>query len=149
MSDIPRGGEAMQDDPFGDERIPWRLVEAIGARIHVLGTDAGLGIADVLIRFEANRPGRLHRHVCDFTTFVLQGELRFWRPDGALKEIRPTGHYLRVAGHGEPHREGAGDRTAVVLFSFRGSSGDMIHYLGEDGSVAVRLGFADFVAARG
>ena len=134
---------------FDDRHISWHMVEAIGARIHVLGTDAKLGIADVLIRFEANRPGRLHRHVCDFTTFVLQGELRFWRPDGTLKEVRPTGHHLRIAAHGEPHREGAGDQTAIVLFSFRGSTGDMIHYLDADGAVAFRLGFADFLAAQG
>ncbi|SDE56614.1 hypothetical protein [Belnapia rosea] len=139
----------MQYNPFGDERISWKVVEAIGARIHVLGTHARLGIADVLIRFEANRQGKLHRHVCDFTTFVLQGELRFWRPDGSLKEVRPTGHHVQIAAHGEPHCEGAGDRTAVVLFSFRGSTGDMIHYLDEDGAVAFRLGFPDFVAAQG
>lgn len=139
----------MQDYQFDDRRIAWHVVEAIGAQIHVLGTDATLGIADVLIRFDAGKPGRLHRHVCDFTTFVLQGELRFWRPDGGLKEVRPTGHHVRIAGHGEPHREGAGDRVAIVLFSFRGSAGDMIHYLDADGAVAFRLGFADFLAAQG
>lgn len=139
----------MQDYLFDDRRIAWHLVEAIGAQIHVLATDDRLGIADVLIRFAADTPGKLHRHVCDFTTFVVQGELRFWRPDGALKEVRPTGHHVRIAAHGEPHREGAGDRTAIVLFSFRGSTGDMIHYLHADGTVAFRLGFADFVAAQG
>ena len=139
----------MPDHLFDDRRIAWHRVEAIGAQIHVLGTDAGLGIADVLIRFAADTPGKLHRHVCDFTTFVVQGELRFWRPDGTLKEVRPTGHHARIAAHGEPHREGAGDMTAIVLFSFRGSTGDMIHYLNADGTVAFRLGFPDFVAAQG
>jgi hypothetical protein len=60
-----------------------------------------------------------------------QGELRFWRPDGSLKEIRPTGSYVQVAANGEPHSEGAGDQMAIVLFSFRGTTADMILYLGE------------------
>jgi hypothetical protein len=135
----------MQGNPFDDQRISWQVVEAIGAQIHVLGTNAVLGLADVLIRFEANKPGKLH---CDFTTFVLQGELRFWRPEGSLKEVRPTGHYVQIAAHGEPHSEGAGDQTAIVLFSFRGSTGDMIHYLDRSGAVVFRLGFPDFLAAQ-
>jgi hypothetical protein len=85
--------------------------------------------------------------VCDFSTFVLQGELRFWRPDGSLKEVRPTGSYVRVAANGEPHSEGAGDQTAIVLFSFRGSTGDVIHYLDQASNVWFRLGFPDFQAA--
>ena len=137
----------MQTYQFDDRNIPWQTVEQIGAQIHVLATDEALGIADVLIRFRPNTPGNLHRHVCDFSTFVLQGELRFWRPDGSLKEVRPTGSYVRVAANGEPHSEGAGDQTAIVLFSFRGSSGDVIHYLDQASNVWFRLGFPDFRAA--
>ena len=55
---------------------------------------------------------------------------------------------MQVAANGEPHSEGAGDQTAIVLFSFRGSTGDMIHDLDEDGAVEFRLGFSDFVAAQ-
>ena len=94
----------------------------------------------------SNTPGKLHRHVCDFSTFVLQGELRFWRPDGSLKEIRPTGSYVQVAANGEPHSEGAGDQMAIVLFSFRGSTHDMILYLDKTSSVKFRLGLRDFKA---
>jgi DNA-binding MurR/RpiR family transcriptional regulator len=72
--------------------------------------------------------------------------LRFWRPDGSLKEVRPTGSYVQVAANGEPPSEGAGDQTAIVLFSFRGSTGEMILYLDEASNVASRLGFPDFQA---
>jgi hypothetical protein len=132
----------MQSYLFDDRSITWQTVEAIGAQVYVLAIDAALGITDVLIRFQANTPGRVHRHLCDFSTFVLQGELRFLRPDGSLKEVRPTGSFVQVAANGEPHSEGAGDQTSIVLFSFRGTTGDMILYPNE----GFRLGFADFAA---
>lgn len=137
----------MQTYQFDDRSITWQTVEPIGAQIHVLATDSVLGSADVLIKFRPNSPGNLHRHVCDFSTFVLQGELRFWRPDGSLKEMRPAGSYVQVAANGDPHTEGAGDQAAIVLFSFRGSTGDMILYLDPASNVTFRLGLPDFQAA--
>jgi hypothetical protein len=136
----------MQTSLFNDEHIAWQLVEAIGARIFVLATDEALGIVDVLIKFQPDTPGKLHRHVCDFSTLVLQGELRFWRADGSPKEVRPSASYVQGIANGEPHREGAGGQTAIVLFSFRGSTGDMIVYLDENLEPTIRLGFADFQA---
>ena len=132
---------------FDDRDITWQTVAFIGAQIYVLAVDSALGIADVLIRFAADTPGKLHRHVCDFNTFVLQGELRFWRPDGSFKEVRPTASHVQVAANGAPHSEGAGGQTAIVLFSFRGTTGDMIHYLDDNGAVVFCLAFADFEAA--
>ena len=141
--------EALQTYRFDDRNVTWQTVEFIGAQIYVLAADEALGIADVLIRFTANTPGKLHRHVCDFSTFVLQGELRFWRPDGSFKEVRPTACHVQVAANGEPHSEGAGGLTAIVLFSFRGTTGDAIHYLDEESNVVFRLAFTDFKAALG
>ena len=109
----------MQAYLFDDRNVTWQTIDYIGAQIHVLAVDDARAIADVLIRFQPDTPGRLHRHVCDFSTFVLQGDLQFWRPDGSLKEVRPTGSYVQVAANGEPHLEGAGDQMAIVLFSFR------------------------------
>ena len=137
----------MQTYLFDDRNVTWQTVEPIGAQIYVLAADDVLGISDVLIRFQPNTPGKLHRHLCDFSTFVLQGELQFWRPDGSLKEIRPAGSYVQVAANGEPHSEGAGDHMAIVLFSFRGTTGDMVQYLDKSSDVAFRLGFPDFAAA--
>ncbi len=131
---------------FDDHAITWQTVAFIGAQIYVLSVDEALGIADVLIRFAANTPGKLHRHVCDFSTFVLQGELRFRRPDGSSKEVRPTASHVTVAANGEAHSEGAGDQVAIVLFSFRRSTGEMIQYLDDASNVVFRLGFGDFKA---
>ncbi len=136
----------MQPYRFDDTAITWQTVPFIGAQVYTLAVDEALGIADVLIRFEANTPGRLHRHVCAFSTFVLQGELRFNHPDGSPKEVRPTASYVQVAANGAPHSEGAGERTAIVLFSFRGSAGGMIEYLDEAGGVVFRLGLPEFKA---
>jgi hypothetical protein len=136
----------MQTYLFDDRNVTWQTIEFIGAQIHVLAVDDALGIVDVLIRFQPNTPGKLHQHVCEFSTLVLQGELQFWRPDGALKEVRPTGSYVQGAANGEPHSEGAGDQLAIVLFSFRGSTGDMILYLDKTSNVSFRLGFAEFKA---
>ena len=136
----------MQPYLFDDRNVTWQTVEPLGAEIYVLAIDDARGIADVLIKFQPNTPGKLHRHVCDFSTFVLQGELQFWRPDGSLKEVRPTGSYVQVAANGEPHLEGAGDQMAIVLFSFRGSTADMVLYLDETSDASIRLGFPDFKA---
>ena len=136
----------MQTYLFDDRNVTWQTVEPIGAQFHVLAIDDARAIVDVLIRFQPNTPGRLHRHVCEFSTLVLQGELLFWRPDGSLKEVRPTGSYVPVAANGEPHLEGAGDQMAIVLFSFRGTTGDMILYLDETTNVSFRLGFQEFKA---
>ena len=136
----------MQAYLFDDRNVTWQTIEAIGAQIFVLAVDEARGSVDALIRFHPNTPGRLHRHVCDFSTFVLQGELKFWRPDGTLKEVRPTGSYVQVAANGEPHSEGAGNQMAIVLFSFRGVSGDMILYLNETTDVSFRLGLPEFKA---
>ncbi len=63
-----------------------------------------------------------------------------------MKEVRPTGSYVQGAANGEPHSEGAGDQLAIVLFSFRGSTGDMILYLDKTSNVSFRLGFPEFKA---
>ena len=136
----------MQAYLYDDRNVTWQTIEAIGAQVFVLAIDETRGIVDVLIRFHPSTPGKLHRHVCDFSTLVLQGELRFWRPNGSLKEVRPTGSYVQVAANGEPHAEGAGDQTAIVLFSFRGVSSDMILYLDKTTDVSFRLGLPEFKA---
>ena len=136
----------MQTYLFDDRNVTWQTVEAIGAQICVLAVDDARGLVDVLIRFQPNALGRVHRHLCDFSTFVLQGELRFRHPDGSLKEVRPTGSYVQGSANGTPHSEGAGVQMAIVLFSFRGASGDMVLYLDNTTDEPFRLSFSDFKA---
>ena len=136
----------MQTYLYDDRNVIWQTVEAIGAQIYVLAVDEARGLVDVLIRFSPNARGRVHKHLCDFSTLVLQGELLFRHPDGSLKEVRPTGSYVQGKAHGEPHSEGAGDLTAIVLFSFRGASGDMVLYLDTPTDEPFSLNFSDFKA---
>ena len=137
----------MQSYQFDDRDITWRGFDFLGTQYYVQAVDAAMGIADVLIKFQPNTPGKLHQHLMDYSTFVLQGELRFWRPDGSLKEVRSTGSHVHGAAYGEPHTEGAGDQVAIVLYSIRGGTGDMFAVF-EPGSDEVhKLGFADFQAA--
>ena len=137
----------MQTYLYDDRNVTWQLVEAIGAQIYVLAIDEARGLVDVLIRFQPNARGRVHKHLCDFSTLVLQGELLFRHPDGSKKEVRPTGSYVQGKAHGDPHSEGASDLTAIVLFSFRGADGDMVLYLDTPEDEPFRLSFADFKAA--
>lgn len=136
----------MQTYLYDDRNVTWQLVEAIGAQIYVLAIDEARGLVDVLIRFQPNARGRVHKHLCDFSTLVLQGELLFRYPDGSMKEVRPTGSYVQGKAHGDPHSEGAGDLTAIVLFSFRGADGAMVLYLDTPEDEPFRLSFADFKA---
>lgn len=61
-----------------------------------------------------------------------------------MKEVRPTGSYVQGSPHGAPHSEGAGDQMAIVLFSFRGASGDMVQYLDTSTEEPFSLKFSDF-----
>ncbi len=88
----------------------------------------------------------LHRHHLPYITLVLQGEVRFHRPNGELKEIRPCGSYVQGAANGEPHTEGAGDQEAIVFFSNRNVTGDMYEFLDRDMKQYKMFGIADFRA---
>ena len=133
----------MQAYVFDVCNVTWQTIEAIDAQVHVLAIYEPRQIVDVLIRFQPNMPGKLHQHLCEFSTLVLQGELQFRRPDGSLKEVSPTGIDVPGAANGEPHSEGAGDQVAIVLFSFRGTTGDMILYLDRTMGLSFGLGFPD------
>jgi hypothetical protein len=65
----------------------------------------------------------LHRHKADDSTLVVQGELRIYRPNGELKEVRPVGSYVTRKLNGEPHSGGGGDCDVNALFSNRNVDG--------------------------
>lgn len=136
----------MQGYRFDDRNITWRTFDFLGSAYYVYAVDERNGTVDVVIKFPANVKGELHQHLMDYSTFVLQGELRFWRPNGEFKEVRPTGSYVHATANGEPHSEGAGDQEAIVLYSVRGGTGKMFAIFGENGEVH-KLGFHDFKAA--
>jgi hypothetical protein len=137
----------MQSYKFDDRNITWRKFDYLGSAYYVCAADEQNGTVDVVIKFPPNRRGELHQHLMAYSTFVLQGELRFYRPNGELKEIRPTGSYVLGIANGEPHSEGAGDEEAIVLFSIRGGTGDMFAIFEKETGEVHKLGFVDFKAA--
>ncbi len=137
----------MQGYQFDDRTITWRTFDFLGSAYYVYDVNEAAGTVDVVIKFRANTMGELHQHLMAYSTFVLQGELRFQRPNGELKEIRPTGSYVLGPANGEPHREGAGEEDAIVLYSIRGGTGGMFAIFDKDTGEVHQLGLSDFKAA--
>ena len=77
----------------------------------------------------------------------MQGEHRLYEPDGALKEIRPTGMY-KSTPPGDVHREGGGsEQDVIVFFDMRGRDGLFYEILDDDQNVVAALSYADFPGA--
>jgi quercetin dioxygenase-like cupin family protein len=132
---------------FDDRNIAWRKVDWLDhVEFYVYKADEENRIVDVLFKFAANSKAMLHRHKTPYVTFVVQGELRFYRPNGELKEIRPVGSYVSGAANGEPHLEGGGDEDAIVFFSNRNVENAMYEFLDANLQPTVTLGFEDFKA---
>ncbi|HVJ51773.1 MAG TPA: hypothetical protein VM689_04890 [Aliidongia sp.] len=132
---------------FDDSNIVWRTVDGLeNAAYHIYDVDEKGGIVDVIFKFAANRQVMLHRHRSPYRTLVIQGELRIYRANGELKEIRPTGSYVSTQAGGEPHRECGGDQEAIVFFSNRQIEDAVYEFLDDDLNSVMTLGLADFRA---
>jgi quercetin dioxygenase-like cupin family protein len=132
---------------FDERNITWRTLEWLEhVSYFVYNVDKQNHIIDVVFKFAANTRAKLHQHKAPYITFVAQGELRLYRPNGELKEIRPTGSYVIGAANGEPHTEGAGDQDAIVFFSNRNVDDALYQFLDDDNMPAELLGIADFQA---
>jgi 2,4'-dihydroxyacetophenone dioxygenase len=105
---------------FDTRNITWNRLEGIDhLEYHVCDVDEVNRSVDILFKFAANQKIVLHRHHAAYRTLVLQGELRIYRPNGELKEIRPVGSYIFTPAGGEPHTEGGGDQDVITFFSKR------------------------------
>jgi quercetin dioxygenase-like cupin family protein len=132
---------------FDQSNITWRTLDWLDhIAFFVYKVDEESRIVDVVFKFAANQRVMLHRHHCPYVTLVMQGELRFYRPNGELKEIRPTGSFVSGPAHGEPHEEGGGDQDAIVFFSNRNIDDALYEFLDENGKTTQVLGIADFKA---
>lgn len=132
---------------FDDRNIPWRTVEGFDhAAFHILSVDEDARIVDLLFKFAANERIALHRHGAAYRTLVLQGELRIYRPDGTLKEVRPVGSYVAGMAGGEPHTEGGGDQDVIVYFTNRDIDGPVYELLDESQAVVATFGIPEFRA---
>jgi hypothetical protein len=132
---------------FDDRNIAWRKLEGFDQiSYYIYEVDEKNGYVDLLIKFVPNEKIMLHRHKAAYRTFVVQGELRIFRPDGTLKEVRGVGSYIISGANGEPHTESAGDEEAIVLFSNRNVKDKIYEFLDDNGNIAAALGFAEIRA---
>lgn len=132
---------------FDDRNITWHSLEGFEhIHYHIFAVDEANKVVDVMFKFAANKKIVLHRHHADYITFVVQGELRIYRPNGEVKEVRPIGSYVATRGGGEPHTEGGGDEDVIAFFSNRGQDGVIYEILDDNKNPVATLGMADFKA---
>ena len=130
---------------FDDRNVTWYSLEGIDhVWYHVLKVDPEAKIVDLLLKFAAGQRIVLHRHHADYSTFIIQGELRLYDAAGALTEIRPTGSFVEKPGGGAPHSEGGGDIDCIGWFSNRGTDGVIYEILGPEMETLATLGLNDF-----
>ena len=130
---------------FDDRNIRWNKLDDFEHFVFaVLDIDPPRKIVDFIVKFEPNQGIFLHRHLALTNTLVVQGKHRLYEPDGALKEVRAVGSYTS-SPPGEPHREGACDEEAVILYSVRGKDGALFEILDDDLRVVETLGAEDFI----
>ncbi|MGO9133493.1 MAG: regulator [Methylovirgula sp.] len=133
--------------PFDTRNIHWSTLEELPhVAFHIYAVDEDKRIVDILFKFDAHAKIALHRHKADYITFVLQGELRLYRPNGDLKEIRPVGSYVEGKADSEPHTEGGGDQDVIAFFSNRNVDNVLYELLDENLDTVVSLGMAEFKA---
>ncbi len=132
---------------FDQTNIKWNTLEGIDhVWYHVLKVDPAEKVVDLLLKFSANQKIVLHRHHADYSTFIIQGELRLYDERGELTEIRPTGSFVEKPGGGAPHTEGGGDVDCIGWFSNRGTDGIIYEILGPDNETVATLGLQEFKA---
>jgi quercetin dioxygenase-like cupin family protein len=137
----------MPNQLFDDSHISWQTLAGFEHLFYsILDICEDKKIIDVLFRFSARQQIVLHRHKALNHTFVIQGEHRLYKADGALKEVRPVGSYTCSPADDEPHREGGGEVDVIILFSIR-SSGEGVLYeiLDDDLNIIATLSVQDLV----
>ncbi len=131
--------------PFDTRRIRWNTIEGFPhLAYHICAVDETKRIVDILFKFDANAKIALHRHKADYITLVLQGELRIYRANGELKEIRPVGSYVAGTADGEPHTEGGGDQDVIAFFSNRNVDSVVYEILDDAQNIVATFGMAEF-----
>lgn len=134
--------------PFDTRNIQWYTLDGFPhVAYHICAVDEEKRIVDILFKFDANSRIALHRHKAAYITLVLQGELRIYRANGELKEIRPVGSYVATAADGEPHTEGGGpDQDVIAFFSNRNVSDLVYEILDPELKTVATLGINEFKA---
>lgn len=132
---------------FDQSNVKWNTLEGIDHLwYHVLNVDRELKVVDLLLKFSANQRVVLHKHHADYSTFIIQGELRLYNAEGELTEIRPTASFVQKSAGGTPHTEGGGDEDCIAWFSNKGTDGVIYEILGPNGETLGTLGLPEFEA---
>lgn len=132
---------------FDQSNVQWNTLEGIDHLwYHVLNVDRDLKVVDLLLKFAANERVVLHKHHADYSTFIIQGELRLYDAEGDLTEIRPTASFVQKSAGGAPHTEGGGDQDCIAWFSNKGTDGVIYEILGPNGETLGTLGLPEFEA---
>jgi hypothetical protein len=135
----------MQTNTFDDSKLTWSKIDWLEhVSFYVYDVDRKNGIVDIIFKFDANSKVMLHQHKVPYITLVLQGELRFYRPNGDLKEIRPIGSYVMGAADAEAHTEGGGDQEAIVFFSNRNVEDELYVFFDDSMRPVATLRIGDF-----
>jgi quercetin dioxygenase-like cupin family protein len=142
-----KAAAAVPAGTFDQSNIIWNSLDGIDhVWYHVLKVDPDAKTVDLLLKFAANQRIVLHRHHADYSTFIIQGELRLYDEEGTLTEIRPTASFVEKPGGGAPHTEGGGDVDCIAWFSNRGTDGVIYEILGPDKETVATLGLPEFKA---
>jgi quercetin dioxygenase-like cupin family protein len=132
---------------FDTRNIQWKRLEGLDhLEYHICEVDEANRSVDILFKFAAKQKVALHRHHAAYRTLVLQGELRIYRPNGEVKEIRPVGSYVLTKAGGEPHTEGGGDQDVIAFFSNRNVDGFIYEILDDNLQTIATLGIPEFKA---
>ncbi|MEO1204819.1 MAG: regulator [Pseudomonadota bacterium] len=132
---------------FDDSRIRWKTLDGIDhLAYHIYRVDQEREIVDAIFKFDASKKIFLHKHHAEYVTLVMDGELRIYKPNGELKEVRPTGSYVLTQPGADAHTEGGGDMDTIVFFSIRGTKGAFYDILDEALAPIETVGFEDFKA---
>ncbi|GLI93436.1 regulator [Methylocystis echinoides] len=128
-----------------ERNIRWKSIDGIDhLSFSVLDVDETNSVIHVLFKFAAERQIILHRHLTLNKTMTIEGEHRLFHADGRLKEVRPSGQFTIAPPSDDPHREGAGDQDALVLFVIYGD-GALYQALDAELTVVMELSMSDFV----
>ncbi|MEP0190068.1 MAG: DUF4437 domain-containing protein [Erythrobacter sp.] len=132
---------------FDQSNIKWNTLEGFDHLwYHVLSVDRETKVVDVLLKLAANEKVVLHKHHADYSTFIIQGELRLYNSEGELTEIRPTASFVQKPAGGAAHTEGGGDEDCIAWFSNRATGETIYEILGPNGETLGTLGFNEFEA---
>lgn len=135
----------MNSYTFKNKNISWNQLEGFDHfSYHILDVDREQKVVDAIFKFAANEKIALHRHLALNHMLVLEGEHILYEPDGTVKEVRPAGRYTVSQADHEPHQEGGRDQDVIILFSIRGTDGDMYEILDDEMNQVAVLGMDDF-----